>query len=436
MPAGRKSRTDRLRQILNHFLQIGRALGIQVEQGILAHQVLCATGSTQVQAVQVKKEIVQRHIPDIVPGVLALRRQAEFRSVKQALPGHVRLGKIQSELCRRQRRKGIQPDRTGGGRIQGQTSVRVQCGERRTERNAQRGKQVTQFQVLDRQRSVHGSRIRPGDERPLGQELVPNQLGTEASRQIRIQDPGPRHGQLGQVDIPQFERRFLDRVLRLQKLQDLPVGDRGIIAAGKDQRLVQIQFMDQQTFLFQEGPRISAGIQMGGTQQGIHLHAPALIPFRGQRGETLMRIRDQQILDRNGHIRKLLEERQAHVADAHSSLHLRRKDLQDGILQGRSMEKHLERHQDQQYQSQQRSQDDSKDLERQIAPLRHDSSADYRPIVLKKSLPLSSTRMKAGKSTTSIFQMASIPSSGYSTHSMLLMFSCARMAAGPPMEPR
>ena len=42
-------------------------------------------------------------------------------------------------------------------------------------------------------------------------------------------------------------------------------------------------------------------------------------------------------------------------------------------------------------------------------------------ICLKKSLPLSSTRMNAGKSSTWIFQMASIPSSGYSTHSMLLM---------------
>src|SRR5574344_626231 len=40
---------------------------------------------------------------------------------------------------------------------------------------------------------------------------------------------------------------------------------------------------------------------------------------------------------------------------------------------------------------------------------------------LKKSLPLSSTKIKAGKSTTSIFQIASIPSSGYSRHSMLLM---------------
>ena len=55
---------------------------------------------------------------------------------------------------------------------------------------------------------------------------------------------------------------------------------------------------------------------------------------------------------------------------------------------------------------------------------------------LKKSLPLSSTRMNAGKSSTSIFQIASIPSSGYSTHSMLLMLFCARMAAGPPIEPR
>ena len=45
----------------------------------------------------------------------------------------------------------------------------------------------------------------------------------------------------------------------------------------------------------------------------------------------------------------------------------------------------------------------------------------YNPSFLKKSLPLSSTRMNAGKSSTWIFQIASIPSSGYSTHSMLLM---------------
>ena len=54
----------------------------------------------------------------------------------------------------------------------------------------------------------------------------------------------------------------------------------------------------------------------------------------------------------------------------------------------------------------------------------------------KKSLPLSSTRMNAGKSSTVIFQMASIPSSGYSTHSMLLMLHCERTAATPPMVPR
>lgn len=59
-----------------------------------------------------------------------------------------------------------------------------------------------------------------------------------------------------------------------------------------------------------------------------------------------------------------------------------------------------------------------------------------RQSCLKKSLPLSSTRMKAGKFSTSIFQTASIPSSGYSTSSTFLMLSCARIAAGPPMEPR
>jgi hypothetical protein len=55
---------------------------------------------------------------------------------------------------------------------------------------------------------------------------------------------------------------------------------------------------------------------------------------------------------------------------------------------------------------------------------------------LKKSLPLSSTTMKAGKSSTSIFQIASMPSSGYSTISTFLMQSWARRAAGPPIEPR
>src|SRR6476646_3821110 len=54
----------------------------------------------------------------------------------------------------------------------------------------------------------------------------------------------------------------------------------------------------------------------------------------------------------------------------------------------------------------------------------------------KKSLPLSSTTMKAGKSSTSIRHTASMPSSGYSSTSTLLMQSWASRAAGPPIEPR
>jgi len=42
-------------------------------------------------------------------------------------------------------------------------------------------------------------------------------------------------------------------------------------------------------------------------------------------------------------------------------------------------------------------------------------------ICLKKSFPLLSTKINAGKFSTSIFQIASIPNSGYSTHSMLLI---------------
>ena len=55
---------------------------------------------------------------------------------------------------------------------------------------------------------------------------------------------------------------------------------------------------------------------------------------------------------------------------------------------------------------------------------------------LKKSAPLSSITMKAGKSSTSMRQIASIPSSGYSSTSTFLMQSCASRAAGPPIEPR
>src|SRR3954466_12502045 len=55
---------------------------------------------------------------------------------------------------------------------------------------------------------------------------------------------------------------------------------------------------------------------------------------------------------------------------------------------------------------------------------------------LKKSLPLSSMMMKAGKSSTSMRQIASMPSSGYSTTSTFLMQCSARFAAAPPIEPR
>ena len=56
--------------------------------------------------------------------------------------------------------------------------------------------------------------------------------------------------------------------------------------------------------------------------------------------------------------------------------------------------------------------------------------------LVKKSFPLSSTRMKAGKFSTRIFHTASIPSSGNSTTSCDLMCSLASKAAGPPAEPR
>ena len=74
-----------------------------------------------------------------------------------------------------------------------------------------------------------------------------------------------------------------------------------------------------------------------------------------------------------------------------------------------------------------------------------DAPARYRvPIVssggcgssAKKSFPLSSTMMNAGKSRTSIRQTASMPSSGYSRTSTLVMQSWASLAAAPPMEPR
>ncbi len=54
----------------------------------------------------------------------------------------------------------------------------------------------------------------------------------------------------------------------------------------------------------------------------------------------------------------------------------------------------------------------------------------------KKSLPLSSTTMNAGKSTTWTRHTASMPSSGYSSTSTFLMLCSANNAAGPPIEPR
>src|SRR5258708_34597751 len=55
---------------------------------------------------------------------------------------------------------------------------------------------------------------------------------------------------------------------------------------------------------------------------------------------------------------------------------------------------------------------------------------------LEKSFPLSSMTMKAGKSTTSMRQIASMPSSGYSRSSTFLTQSSARPAPGPPIDRR
>ena len=54
----------------------------------------------------------------------------------------------------------------------------------------------------------------------------------------------------------------------------------------------------------------------------------------------------------------------------------------------------------------------------------------------KKSLPLSSTTMKAGNFSTSMRQTASMPSSGNSWTSTFLMEFSASLAAAPPTEPR
>ena len=63
--------------------------------------------------------------------------------------------------------------------------------------------------------------------------------------------------------------------------------------------------------------------------------------------------------------------------------------------------------------------------------------------VVSKNAPLTfydfkgaSTHFTQSAFSTVIFQTASMPSSGYSTHSMLLMLLCERTAATPPMVPR
>ena len=79
--------------------------------------------------------------------------------------------------------------------------------------------------------------------------------------------------------------------------------------------------------------------------------------------------------------------------------------------------------------------------DRRLAPIRPcgrlgPAGSRHQVSAAKKSLPLSSMTIKAGKSTTSMRQIASMPSSGYSSTSTFRMQSCASRAAGPPIEPR
>ena len=113
--------------------------------------------------------------------------------------------------------------------------------------------------------------------------------------------------------------------------------------------------MDQQALLLQESPRIRAGIEMGRIDQGIPIRAASLFPDRrwpvrpamtsfvtpdlnsfvtpDLTGglETVVGIRDQQVFDRNGHVRELLEKRKPHIPDAHVAIHLGRQDLDDRV---------------------------------------------------------------------------------------------------------
>ena len=61
------------------------------------------------------------------------------------------------------------------------------------------------------------------------------------------------------------------------------------------------------------------------------------------------------------------------------------------------------------------------------------ASAEAAP---KKLLPLSSQTINAGKFLTVILRIASMPRSSKSTTSTLRIFSLARIAAGPPIDPK
>src|SRR5215468_2510653 len=62
----------------------------------------------------------------------------------------------------------------------------------------------------------------------------------------------------------------------------------------------------------------------------------------------------------------------------------------------------------------------------------HRGSPPQAQTCLKKSLPLSSTRMNAGKSSTSIFQTASMPSSGYSSRATFYVLSSQKRCRWHP----
>ena len=68
------------------------------------------------------------------------------------------------------------------------------------------------------------------------------------------------------------------------------------------------------------------------------------------------------------------------------------------------------------------------------APFVHLKAFDYK--FSKKSFPLSSVIINAGKSLMVILRTASMPISSKSTTSTDKMFSFAKIAAGPPIDPK